>query len=373
MYHKKDLSDYWNIKFLEKLEAEKKLTSNDKKQVEKYGLPLLKEIPIRVLISEIQRLKKQGMSEDNTPEEQYDSYVNDYLSDADYQTYFSQKFPEVQRLSTVAVEDILSLISDISSGIEKSKPKIKQTFFKGIDFETIADIDLSIADPHNHGKRAAKIVLDNGVVLYYKPHGIKKNILYQRVYNVFCKQINLAEQHIAYLDCGQYGLEEAVQPKAYTTEAEVKRYFIRMGIHLFLAYILSASDLHGENIIAVGEYPVIADFEAFPGFVSAFSGEDADQSTSQYIGDSVLRSGILSNLTWGNGGKPAIVSALGTNKKKMTPFRLPVIKNDGTSDICIAHEPIELEIPECVVHLNQKIVQRPFPPQRRKSLIKMAF
>ena len=47
-----------------------------------------------------------------------------------------------------------------------------------------------------------------------------------------------------------------------------------MGIHLFLGYALGATDLHGENIIAHGEYPVIIDMETYPGYLKQQSEKD---------------------------------------------------------------------------------------------------
>ena len=44
-----------------------------------------------------------------------------------------------------------------------------------------------------------------------------------------------------------------------------------MGIHLFLGYVLTASDLHGENLIACGEYLMITD-----GMRSALAGTGSE-------------------------------------------------------------------------------------------------
>ena len=40
-------------------------------------------------------------------------------------------------------------------------------------------------------------------------------------------------------------------------------FYIRFGEILALSYILNATDLHMENLIAYGEYPVIIDLETF--------------------------------------------------------------------------------------------------------------
>lgn len=41
-----------------------------------------------------------------------------------------------------------------------------------------------------------------------------------------------------------------------------------------LGYALGATDLHGENIIAHGEYPVIIDMETYPGYLKQQSEKD---------------------------------------------------------------------------------------------------
>ena len=47
------------------------------------------------------------------------------------------------------------------------------------------------------------------------------------------------------------------------TEYELQNFYIRFGEILALSYILNATDLHMENLIAYGEYPVIIDLETF--------------------------------------------------------------------------------------------------------------
>ena len=49
--------------------------------------------------------------------------------------------------------------------------------------------------------------------------------------------------------------------KSCKTEEQLKRYYIRLGEQLFLAYLLGTKDLHYENIVASGEYPMLIDLE----------------------------------------------------------------------------------------------------------------
>lgn len=354
MRQKLDVVDYYSTKFIETFIPENIMTTNRKNWMFRCVKSSVKEIPLRTLISEIHRLKREGKLFGLTPEEEYCSYIKEYLSNEEYQVYFKQKFPEIYHIMKIVLDATILFISEVMTRTEKYHKKINQIFFPDRHFETIADIDLDISDPHNHGQRTAKVFMDNGIVLYYKPHGIQKNILYQKVYNYICRKVKLAEQNVKYLDCGNYGWEEEVKPSPCTTVEEVRRFYMRMGIHLFLAYILSSSDLHGENIIAVGEYPVIVDFETFPGFTTSLSENDVTRRINEFIGDSVQHTGLLPCLVWRKDSNAVIVSALGNNRKITTPFRMPVIKNDKTSNICIQHELKEIEIARCTAWLKGK-------------------
>ena len=52
---------------------------------------------------------------------------------------------------------------------------------------------------------------------------------------------------------------------------------------------------------------------------------------------------MLPVLTWGRGNSRVLISAMGTEEKIKTPFKLPVVKDDKTSDIHIEYEPVEMQ------------------------------
>ena len=54
---------------------------------------------------------------------------------------------------------------------------------------------------------------------------------------------------------------EYIEHKEAETELEVHLFYKRCGSLLFLAYLFHTNDLHYENIVAHGEYPVIVDYE----------------------------------------------------------------------------------------------------------------
>ena len=64
-----------------------------------------------------------------------------------------------------------------------------------------------------------------------------------------------------HIDKKYYGWCEYVTAKPCQNVKALKRFYKRAGSLLAILHILSGSDIHRENLIAHGEYPVIVDFE----------------------------------------------------------------------------------------------------------------
>ena len=76
------------------------------------------------------------------------------------------------------------------------------------------------------------------------------------------------------------------------TEQQLKDYYVRLGVQLFLAYVLGTKDLHCENIIASGEYPVLIDLEVLLSTMELKEGKTAPQEIINQLSKSVLQTGI---------------------------------------------------------------------------------
>lgn len=92
-----------------------------------------------------------------------------------------------------------------------------------------------------------------------------------------------------------------------------------------LGYTLGVTDLHGENVMAHGEHPVIIDLETCPGYIIQTEESSVRRKTETLLAKSVLHTGILPVLTWGAGKEAVILSAVNTGKI-VTPFRVPAVK-----------------------------------------------
>ena len=221
----------------------------------------------RIFILSIHEQKAKGNLKGNTSEEQYDYYEKKYLNNATYVKSLLQEYPELKRLLELKNNSIQRAECEIRKSLYAEKEQIQKIFCDGRKFSGTVGIYMSKGDTHRGGRSVAKVELDNGTILYYKPHSLDKNIKYQELYNYLCRKTGISCRTVQYLSHDSYGWEEKIENIPCKNESEVEHYYFRMGIHLFLGYALGATDLHGENIIAHGEYPVIIDMETYPGYL----------------------------------------------------------------------------------------------------------
>ena len=314
----------------------------------------IERIAERVLIQDIHRKKETGFLQGKTPEEQYRFYHEKWLDCKENVYKILKEFPELARLLFMEIQCNYELADEILEHLETDYSQIIKTFCHGRDFGDIREVSF-MGDAHNRGKKTARVEMDNGVTVYYKPHCLQNSQRYQEIYAYLCKKAGISCIEQRYLIRDTYGWEKHIEWQCCHTEEEVRRYFFRMGIHLMLGYTLGVTDLHGENVMAHGEHPVIIDLETCPGYIIQTEESSVRRKTETLLAKSVLHTGILPVLTWGAGKEAVILSAVNTGKI-VTPFRVPAVKKAETSEMYIDYQPVEFEIKENTLKINDKIV-----------------
>jgi type 2 lantibiotic biosynthesis protein LanM len=114
-------------------------------------------------------------------------------------------------------------------------------------------------------------------------------------------------------------------------------------------YVLGGNDIHAENLIASGEYPVLVDLETLlqPGLprdVSALTQAEADAAAAAR--SSVLAAGLLPRRVPGvAGGAPVDLSGLGYTPGQLTPLPVPVVRDAGTDTMRVDLVPKMMGLP----------------------------
>lgn len=123
-------------------------------------------------------------------------------------------------------------------------------------------IECGLSDPHSGGRSVIKLAFESKLKLIFKPRdlGIEESFFH------LVAQINALENEdmfrvLKILNRGSHGWVEYCEHLPCRNEREVVGYYRRGGMLLCIMYLLAGGDLHHENIIAQGEYPVAVDLE----------------------------------------------------------------------------------------------------------------
>ena len=141
------------------------------------------------------------------------------------------------------------------------------------------------------------------------------------------------------LDRGSYGWCEYIAQQDCKTESQIKRFYERQGVWLALLYALGTTDLHLENLIACGEYPVVIDLETvFHPEMIEKKFESADDLALIRLFDSVMAVGLLPTPVRA-GGRTMDSSGIGAKPDQVLPFDVDSIEDLATDEIYVGKTP----------------------------------
>ena len=119
-----------------------------------------------------------------------------------------------------------------------------------------------LSDRHHNGRTVVHFTLLGGRQFIYKPRSLFGETIFYDLLALLNAGGGTKELKTPYiLDRRTYGWMEFVSSKACETAEELHSYHRRMGMILCASFLLSATDLHYENIVAAAEHPVAVDLE----------------------------------------------------------------------------------------------------------------
>lgn len=297
----------------------------------RYAFGCLQKISIRTLILEMHQLKAEGLLCGNDETEEYQDFLHSYLKDTAYVRTLYERYPVLFRMMEEQTGQCLEYFCEIIEHLETDKEEIEKRFLKGTLFE-LSGIRCMFGDAHHHGKSVACVSLNGTAEIIYKPHPLENERIFQNLLKRISIKCALWDDNMGLNMIGRmdYGWEEKIAFQECGTETEIKGFYERAGVLVFLTYILNTSDLHCENMIAEGAYPVLIDLETLIRLPR--------QGTKQTeISDSVLSSGILPTYLPGDRGNGNEVSALSGEGGKKSKMRIPDIRDAYSSKMRVAY------------------------------------
>jgi lantibiotic modifying enzyme len=172
------------------------------------------------------------------------------------------RYPVLARLLAERTLAWVEAAAELLARLTADRGALAAAFGGGGDPGPVADARAGLSDPHAGGRTVAILRFACGTTAVYKPRPLAA----ERAFAALVDWLNAAGgepalRPLRVLDRGGYGWTEYVAHADCADPAAVERHRVRAGKLLCLMYLLSGQDLHHENLIAVGEHPVLIDLE----------------------------------------------------------------------------------------------------------------
>lgn len=231
-------------------------TKSIEKSIEEYlgrQISILSDEVFKCSIKKYMNIMK--IKNDEAEEKFVYAIKNDYIM---FESIF-KNFSYWANSSYKFLEKTTEFLVEVFNNFYKEYNFIKTKLYDG-HFKLI-DIKLEVGDRHN-GKFVIKFITSNGD-LYYKPRCNEIELCLEEITNLLGKYSNKFLNIRFPESYSQNGHQwvKAVKYKALRNVSEEENYYYRLGEILALYYILDGNDLHFENLISSGEYPILIDVE----------------------------------------------------------------------------------------------------------------
>lgn len=299
----------------------------------------LSHLTLRTAVLEMHAARERGELVGATPEARFNDYVR-RLHSPEYAFEILARYGVLARQVVIACEQWVTASRELAARLVADWPRIERHFFAGAALGRVIEIQGGAGDLHRRGRSVLVLRFATGQRLVYKP----RSLAVERHFQDFVRWTNarglrVKLRPINLLDESEYGWMECLEHDDCPDEAAIKRFYRRQGSFLALVYLLSATDLHSENLIAHGEHPALIDLEAL--FHHRLPGPRKD-AASLGLTDSVLAVRMLPQLTYVEGfEQPIDFSGLGGASGQATPFQTRQWQNLGRDDMRLVSRPAE--------------------------------
>ncbi|MHB0802842.1 type 2 lanthipeptide synthetase LanM [Bacillus thuringiensis] len=289
----------------------------------------------RTLVFDFHLSKQKEVLLGSTESEKLIFYNTKLLMDEQYILDFFKQYPCLLRIICNEIRKSKKSILELLGRFNEDREEIKDSIVKCHKLLKIKKIQLGLGDSHFDGRRTMSIQFENHQIMY-KPRDSKPEFFYSTLIKKWNTVIKSPNYHIKTptgIYKKSYSWIEYIPFKECLHNTDVSNFYKRMGVQMAFLSALNATDLHFENIIAYGSYPVFIDLEclfAIP-FSSGFEVEDAHYKARKKVTNSLYSLGLLPTAT----DSTKDISGIGTDKTDTLFVQIPQIIADSNSTIKI--------------------------------------
>ncbi|GKQ36402.1 type 2 lanthipeptide synthetase LanM family protein [Streptomyces sp. A012304] len=302
----------------------------------------------RTVILELQAARLQGLLEGDTPQERFAHFVRG-LRDRDRALDILREYPVLAQTLVTSVRLWTEASVEFVRRVADDHATLVAHFFHGQEPGPLVEVACGVGDPHRGGRSVSILRFASGQHLVYKPRALSVDCRFQRLLRwLNDKGAQPRYRVLTVVDRGDYGWAEHVTAAPCTSKTQVEGFYRRQGGYLALLYCLHAIDFHYENLIAVGEHPVLVDLEAlFHPNRESLGDVAEDAAAVMALDSSVLMTGLLPQrrLPQDTGrieGEPGEFSGLGGADGQLSPTPVAVVADPATDTMRVVRNRVEM-------------------------------
>lgn len=289
------------------------------------------------------------LGEDLDPVSKEQKYIEKRVLSGSYSELLFSKFPVLKTITYDLVCNYVSYSNQIFDYFIDDYALISSVW--ECDVGQIEEIIIGKGDTHS-GTSVAIIKTDN-TTLVFKPRSLFSDEFFYKVISALGE--NLPQRVFApkMLSYETHSWQEFISYKECSSDEEAARFFYNAGISQFAFYMLSSVDMHYENLICYGEYPVFVDLETLiSGSISTL-----EHCEPKSLNTSVLMTGMLPGLKGTQNIIDMNLSALFTGHDKSEKHHITSIVRDRDGAWKEITVPVITTPSQNVVKVNGKEVE----------------
>jgi type 2 lantibiotic biosynthesis protein LanM len=298
----------------------------------------------RTLVLELNVARLRGQLQGDSPEQRFQSFAQQ-LQQREVALNILQEYPVLARQVIICIDNWVKTSTEFLQHLCQDWEELRSQLSPDLDPGILAEVSAGEGDSHRDGRSVIIAKFSSGFRVVYKPRSLSLDIHFQELLH----WLNERGDHPSFrllkiIDRQTYGWVEFVEPQTCSCREEIERFYKRQGGYLAILYALEAVDFHHENLIAVGEYPVLLDLEAlFHPRVGGINLNQADQLANNTLSYSVFGIGLLPHRIWSTENAVGVdLSGLGSSEGQLTPHEVPRWQGIGTDEMKLTRQRVEM-------------------------------
>lgn len=257
----------------------------------------------------------------------------------------AERYPALARCWAQLIEDWIDGTTELLERLEQDAEPLAA--FLGLDgaLPQVTSLRTDLSDRHHGGRTVSVLSFAGAAQIVYKPRNIDVEQRWTELLDwLAARGAPIDLRSLRVLARADHGWVELARAGPCASAAGFPRFYRRAGALLCLVHLLAGNDCHRENLIAVGEHPVLIDVETLmhPATPPESSDDDARARLARELQHSVLGTAMLPHWSPMPTGGGYESGGIGPGGRLSTTIEARVLRRHNTDEL--AHEARNIEL-----------------------------